>query len=192
MSSADPILEFRKAVARAEAAGDDPTPMSLATVDPDGQPSVRIVLLRGADERGFVFYTNYTSRKGRALDAHPRAALCLHWPKADEQIRIEGRVVRVPPDESDAYFSGRPRGHQLSAWASEQSAELTSRERLEQQYAQAEQRFGGLDVPRPPHWGGYRIVPEKIEFWIERPNRLHDRFLYERKNKEWAVTRLNP
>lgn len=188
----DPILEFHRAIARAEVAGDDPSPMALATVDRDGRPSVRIVLLRGADARGFVFHTNYGSRKGHALDANPRAAICLHWPRADEQVRIEGSVERLPVDECDAYFASRPRNHQLGAWASQQSAELPSREVLEQRYAEVERRFEGLEVPRPAFWGGYRMVAERIEFWKGRPDRLHDRVVYIREAGRWLRTLLYP
>lgn len=192
MSSDDPILEFHKAVARAEAAGDDPAPMALATSDNDRRPSVRIVLLRGADARGFVFYTNYGSRKAHELVANPRAALCLHWPRADEQVRIEGTVERLPDKASDAYFASRPRGHQLGAWASEQSAELASREELERRYADVERRFDGRGVSRPPYWGGYRVVAERIEFWRGRPDRLHDRIVYVRDAERWRRSRLCP
>lgn len=192
MDSGDPILEFHKAVARAESAGDDPTPMALATVDGHGHPSVRIVLLRGADARGFVFHTNYGSRKGRELDANPRAALCFHWPRIEEQVRIEGVVGRLPPDESDRYFASRPRGHQLAAWASQQSRDLPDRETLERQQAEVERRFENVDVPRPSFWGGYRLVAERIEFWKGRPDRLHDRVAYVLVGDTWQRARLYP
>src|SRR5437764_1289273 len=145
MASADPITEFLNAVERAQAHQVDTAPMSLATVDARGRPSVRMVLLRGVDQRGFVFHTNYDSRKGRDLAANPHAALCFHWVTLDEQIRVEGTVARLPSDESDAYFAGRPRGSQLGAWASDQSAVLPSRETLEEQYREVERRFEGAD-----------------------------------------------
>jgi pyridoxamine 5'-phosphate oxidase len=192
MQTDDPMLEFHKALARAEASGDDPSPMALATADGSGRPSVRIVLLRGTDARGLVFYTNYNSRKARELERNPRAALCLHWPRADEQVRVEGTIERLPDEESDTYFAGRPRGHQLSAWASQQSEELASREMLERRYGDLERRFEGLDVPRPPFWGGYRLVAERIEFWQGRPDRLHDRVVYVRDGGAWRRSRLYP
>jgi pyridoxamine 5'-phosphate oxidase len=192
MSSADPITEFLSARARAEAHKIDTAPVTLATADASGQPSARIVLLRGADPRGFAFFTNYTSRKGRELEANPRAALCIHWASLDEQIRIEGRVERLPADESDAYFNGRPRGSQLGAWASEQSQVLPSRETLEERYREIEKRFEGQPVTRPPHWGGFRIVPHRVEFWYGRPDRLHDRVIYVRDGDGWRIERLYP
>ena len=193
MSSADPIVEFQNAVERARAHQVDTAPVALATADSQGRPSVRIVLLRGFDARGFVFYTNYTSRKGRELTANPHAALCVHWITLDEQIRIEGQVERVSDAESDAYFGGRPRGSQLGAWASEQSAVLSTRETLEEAYRATERRFAADDtIPRPPFWGGFRIVPERIEFWYGRPDRLHDRLLYTRDGKGWTIERLYP
>jgi pyridoxamine 5'-phosphate oxidase len=151
-----------------------------------------MVLLRGVDERGFAFFTNFNSRKGRELDANPKAALCIHWITLDEQIRIEGDVERVSGEESDAYFSSRPRGSQLGAWASEQSTVLPSREMLEEKYREIERRFDGQPVPRPPFWGGYRIVPRRIEFWYGRPDRLHDRVLYVKDRGAWRIERLYP
>jgi pyridoxamine 5'-phosphate oxidase len=193
MSSADPIVEFQNAVERAKAHQVDTAPVALATADAQGRPSVRIVLLRGFDARGFVFYTNYTSRKGRELTANPQAALCVHWITLDEQIRIEGQVERVSDAESDAYFGGRPRGSQLGAWASEQSAVLSTRETLEEAYRATERRFEAHDaIPRPPFWGGFRIIPHRIEFWYGRPDRLHDRLLYTRDGKGWKIERLYP
>jgi pyridoxamine 5'-phosphate oxidase len=192
MATPDPIAEFVKAVARAQAGGIDTTPVALATADASGRPSVRIVLLRGVDERGFVFHTNYTSRKGRDLSANPHAALCFHWPTLEEQIRIEGSVVRLPTEESDAYFAGRPRGSQVGAWASAQSEPLDSRETFERRIREFEARFDGKPVPRPPFWGGYRIEPVAIEFWYGRESRLHDRTLYTREGSAWKIEKLYP
>jgi pyridoxamine 5'-phosphate oxidase len=192
MASADPITEFLNAVERAQAHQVDTAPVVLATTDEHGQPSARLVLLRGIDQRGFVFFTNYNSRKGRELEGNPRAALCIHWPTLDEQIRIEGSVSRVSDAESDEYFAGRPRGSQLGAWASEQSQVLPSRETLEERYREIERRFEGRQVERPAFWGGYRIAPHRIEFWYGRPDRLHDRVLYVRRDGAWRIERLYP
>ena len=192
MSSADPITEFLNARERAESRQVDTAPVALATADSSGNPSVRMVLLRGVDERGFVFHTNYNSRKARELDANPRASLCVHWHSLEEQIRIDGRVERLGAAESDAYFASRPRGSQLGAWASNQSAPLASRETLEQEYRAIERRFDGKAVPRPPFWGGYRLIPDQIEFWFGRPDRLHDRLLYVREGTGWKIERLYP
>ena len=192
MASADPITEFLNAVERAQAHQVDTAPVALATADADGRPSVRMVLLRGADPRGFAFFTNYNSRKGRELAANPHAALCFHWIALDEQIRVEGRVERLTGDESDAYFESRPRGSQLGAWASDQSALLPTRETLEEQYRAIERRFEDQPVPRPPFWGGFRLVPHRIEFWYGRPDRLHDRVVYRKVDDGWLIERLYP
>ena len=192
MSSANPITEFLNAIERAAARQVDTAPVALATADAEGRPSVRMVLLRGADERGFVFHTNYNSRKAGELAANPHAALCFHWPTLEEQIRVEGRIERLPSSESDAYFATRPRGSQLGAWASEQSMVLPSRESLEEQYRAIERRFEGSPVPRPPFWGGFRLVPARIEFWFGRPDRLHDRLSYTREADGWRIERLYP
>jgi pyridoxamine 5'-phosphate oxidase len=192
MASADPITEFLNAVERAQSHQVDTAPVALATVDAEGRPSIRMVLLRGVDHRGFVFHTNYNSRKGRELAANPHAALCIHWVALDEQIRIEGTVERLPPEESDAYFDSRPRGSQLGAWASAQSDILLSRETLEEQYRDVERRFEGRPVPRPPFWGGFRLTPHRIEFWFGRPDRLHDRVVYTREGQAWRIERLYP
>jgi len=192
MASADPITEFLNAVERARAHQIDTAPVTLATADAKGRPSARMVLLRGADHRGFAFFTNYTSRKGRELTANPHAALCFYWSALDEQIRVEGPVERLPAEESDEYFAGRPRGSQLGAWASEQSAVLASRETLEERYRDIERRFGGEAVPRPPFWGGFRLAPTRIEFWYGRPDRLHDRVVYVKDGAQWRIERLYP
>jgi pyridoxamine 5'-phosphate oxidase len=192
MSSANPITEFLGALERAESRQVDTAPAALATADAGGRPSVRMVLLRGADDRGFVFHTNYDSRKARDLTDNPHAALCIHWPSLEEQIRVEGSVERLSDSESDAYFATRPRGSQIGAWVSKQSAVLLSRETLEEEYREAERRFEGNPVPRPPFWGGFRIIPERIEFWFGRPDRLHDRLLYVRQGSDWRIERLYP
>lgn len=192
MASANPITELQSSIQRAIAHQIDTAPVTLATATPDGRPSARMVLLRGVDDRGFVFYTNYTSRKARDLDANPHAALCVHWPTLDEQIRIEGRVERASDEESDAYFAGRPRGSQLGAWASAQSQVLAARQQLEEEYRKVEARFADSTVPRPPFWGGFRIVPTRIEFWYGRADRLHDRVVYTRDGDGWKIERLYP
>lgn len=192
MASADPIIEFEHAVERAASRNVDTVPVALATVSADGRPSLRIVLMRSVDRRGFVFHTNYNSRKGQDLAANDNAALCFHWPTLEEQIRIEGQVEQLAPEESDEYFASRPRGSQIGAWASEQSAELPSREMLEERYRELERQFEGKNVPRPPFWGGYRVVPDRVEFWYGRPDRLHDRLVYRREGDGWRITRLYP
>jgi len=190
----DPFALFDAAFARATV--NEPfeaNAMSLATVDDRGRPSVRVVLLKARDEGGFVFFTNYESRKGRELDGAGVAALCFHWPKAQQQVRAEGRVHRVTAAESDAYFASRPRGSQIGAWASEQSRPLESRATLEARVETIAREHEGGAIPRPPRWGGYRLVPEAIEFWYGRPSRLHDRFRYERgPDGGWSCLRLNP
>ncbi|WP_437630126.1 pyridoxamine 5'-phosphate oxidase [Sorangium sp. So ce854] len=170
----------------------DATAMTLATVDASGRPSARMVLLKGIDDRGFVFFTNYASRKAADLEANPFAALCIHWAKAAEQIRVEGRVERIGDAESDAYFATRPRGSQIGAWASRQSAPLPSRERLIERVREIEARFEGGPVPRPAFWGGYRLVPERVELWRGQESRLHDRVVYLREGDGWRVERLYP
>jgi pyridoxamine 5'-phosphate oxidase len=192
VASANPITEYLSAVEQASARGVDTAPVALATADALGRPSVRMVLLRGADERGFVFHTNYTSRKARELTDNPYAAICVHWHAIEEQIRIEGTVVRLDDRESDEYFATRPRGSQIGAWASRQSETLRSREQLEEEYRASEQRFEGGAVPRPAFWGGYRLIPERIEFWFGRADRLHDRLLYVREGDGWRIERLYP
>ena len=166
--------------------------MTVSTCGSDGIVSSRTALLKGFDEHGFVFYTNYNSRKGTQISENPRLSLCFYWPTLDEQIRIEGTVTRLPADESDAYFNARPRGSQLGAWASEQSTVLPSRETLEAKYRAIEERFTDRPVPRPPFWGGFRLAPTAIEFWYGRPDRLHDRVLYTRAADGWQIARLYP
>jgi len=168
----------------------EPTAMTLATVA-DGQPSARIVLLKAVDAAGFVFFTNYDSRKGRELAAAPRAALLFFWPELERQVRIEGDVAKVSAPESDAYFASRPRASQIGAWASPQSRAIADRTVLERSYAEEEARYAE-GVPRPPHWGGYRLRPLTLEFWQGRPSRLHDRIVYRREGDTWHVQRLAP
>jgi pyridoxamine 5'-phosphate oxidase len=192
----DPIDRFRSLLAEAEAIDrsllPEPTAMMLATVGDDGQPSLRVVLLKSVDERGFVFYTNYESRKGRELLAHPKAALCFHWQPLERQVRIEGKAEPVAPEEADAYFATRARLSQIGAWASNQSRPLANDDELDARVREMEKRFAGGAVPRPPHWSGFRVVPRRIEFWRNRAFRLHERLVYEREEKNWRVTRLYP
>jgi pyridoxamine 5'-phosphate oxidase len=189
----NPIEQFRRWFGEALAADlHEPNAMTLATATPDGHPSARIVLLKGFDERGFVFYTNYEGRKSRELEVNPHAALVFYWDELERQVRVEGWVRRVPDEESDAYFQGRPRGSQLGAWASEQSRPVSDRGVLEERLRELEARYEGREVPRPPFWGGYRVEPETIEFWQGRENRLHDRLRYRRAGELWRRERLQP
>ncbi len=170
----------------------DPEAMTLATVGADGMPSARMVLLKEVDPRGFVFYTNYESRKGRQLLAHAQAALCFHWKSLRRSVRVEGLAEQTAPEEADAYFASRPRSSQIGAWASDQSRPLEGRFALEARVAKFTAKFGVGPVPRPPHWSGFRIKPSRIEFWEDRPFRLHDRLVYTRDGEGWATTRLYP
>ena len=189
----DPLEQFRRCYAEAEEAGVKvPQAVALATATADGAPSVRMVLLKGADERGFVFFTGYVSRKAAELDANPRAALLFHWDALGRQVRIEGRVARVAGQESDAYFATRPRGAQLAAAASQQSSVLRDRAEIDNRVAELAREHEGSNVRRPDHWGGYRLVPETYEFWQHRDDRLHDRLRYRRANGAWVVERLSP
>ena len=189
----DPVVLFRRWYEDAERAGIRlPNAIALATASVDGRPSIRHVLLRGIEDRGFVFYTNHGSRKGTELAGNPRAAFSIYWRELDRQISVVGDVTRVSEVESDAYFATRPREARLGAWASRQSTELPSRDALMERYARFDAEYPGEDVPRPPFWGGYRIDPTTVEFWQGRLHRLHDRFLYERTGDEWTIRRLAP
>jgi pyridoxamine 5'-phosphate oxidase len=190
----DPHVQFDRWFAEAEAAGvSSPEQMALATATRDAVPSVRMVLLKGHDAQGFVFYTNHASRKATELEANPRAAASLHWELQGRQVRIEGAVTRLPDDKSFAYFQTRPRDSRIGAWASPQSRVVASRAELERRVDEIERRFAGHDeVPLPPFWGGYRIVATAIEFWQRRPGRLHDRLRYELTDGAWSCERLAP
>jgi pyridoxamine 5'-phosphate oxidase len=192
----DPITLFRSLLAAARqvdrALLPEPTAFALATVGADGRPSVRTVLLKDVDERGFVFYTNYESQKGRQLGANPWAAICFHWQPLELQVRAEGRAEPVSAEEADAYFASRARGSQLGAWASQQSRVIDPPGALEARLADFERKFADGPVPRPAHWSGYRLAPDRIEFWKGKPNRLHERHLYTRQGSAWKVQTLYP
>jgi pyridoxamine 5'-phosphate oxidase len=190
----DPFVQFATWFDEARAAGEVlPEAMTLATSTTDGRPSARMVLLRGFDERGFGFYTNYASQKGRELAENPLAALVLYWSKLGRQVRITGEVVKQTADESAAYFHGRPAASQLSAWVSNQSEVVANRAVLEEGMAALRRRYAGQEVPLPPNWGGYRVLPSTIEFWLHRDSRLHDRLRYTRRGLAgWVIERLSP
>ncbi len=193
MAERDPYDMFKGWLAEAEQhEPNDPTAMALATCTPGGLPSVRMVLLKEVDARGFVFYTNLESRKGGELTANPQAALCFHWKSLRRQVRVEGPVTQVSDDEADAYFISRPRASQIGAWASRQSRPLTGRFELEKRVGEYAARFGLGKVPRPPHWSGFRLAAHTIEFWQDRPFRLHDRTVFHQDGDEWRIEHLFP
>ena len=192
----EPFRRFDAWLAAAGAQGSrlipEPTAFSLASVGPDGQPSVRIVLLKSADESGFVFYTNHDSRKGREVLAHPQVALCFHWMPLERQVRVEGVASVVSAEEADTYFASRPRGSQIGAWASRQSEQIQQPGELEARVREVEREFDGRTVTRPPHWSGFRVVPARIEFWHGMPSRLHERHLFVREGDGWRTGVLYP
>jgi pyridoxamine 5'-phosphate oxidase len=189
----DPVVQFHKWFEKAiEADLHEPNAVTIATATGDGRPSARIVLLKGYDERGFVFYTNYEGRKAREIEENPLCALLFYWGELERQVRIEGRARRISGEEADAYFLSRPRGSRLGAWASEQSQPVEDRNVLEERVRELEAEYEGREIPRPPFWGGYRVEPEVIEFWQGRENRLHDRIVYHRSGRGWKIVRLQP
>ena len=188
----DPIALVQDWLEEARTVAGEPSAMTLATATPDGRPSARVVLLRGLDERGFVFFTNRTSRKGDELRENPRAAVAIHWWELGRQVRAEGGVEEVSASESSAYWETRPRGSRIAAWASPQSKPLADRDQLERRVAEVADRFDDGDVPLPPFWGGYRLVPDAVELWTHRDDRLHDRIRYVREGSDWRVERLAP
>lgn len=194
MTQENPFTLFAEIFAQASGAGIvEPNAMALATADSAGHPSVRMVLLKGFDDDGFVFFTNLESRKARELQANPHAALCFYWQPIGRQVRIEGPITPVSDAEADEYFASRARGSQIGAWASRQSTELSGREELLEKVRQTEARFEGTDVPRPPFWSGFRLRPSRIEFWTAGEFRLHDRLIFDRQeNEEWKITRFYP
>jgi len=192
IAGSDPLALFANWFAEAQASEDLAEAMTLATVGKDGRPSARLVLLKGFDERGFVFYTNLESRKSEELFANPYAALCFLWKSLNRQVRLEGPVEQVGDDEADAYFASRPRDSQIGAWVSDQSRRLESRALLERRVEEFSRRFDEGKVPRPAYWSGFRVVPQRVEFWRERPSRLHDRLLFVREGEGWRRERLFP
>jgi pyridoxamine 5'-phosphate oxidase len=190
----DPFTQFHRWFNEALAASiQEPNAMSLATVSPEGTPSLRVVLLKDLDAQGFTFFTNYASRKGQDLAQNPAAALCFHWRELERQVRIEGHIEKLPRPQSEAYFRSRPRGSQIGAWVSAQSTVIGGRETLDEAQRIYEERFAGLEVPMPDFWGGYLLRPKAIEFWQGRPSRLHDRLLYHQDEAStWRISRLSP
>ena len=191
----DPISRFIELLEQASARPDirEPTATAVATADAQGRPAVRMLLLKGVDERGFVYFTNFESRKGREMAENPNVALCIHWQPLEMQVRVEGEVERVSDEEADEYFATRGRGSQIGAWASLQSRPLSDRAELEARIREVERRYEGLDIPRPPHWSGFRVVPRRIEFWSGRDARLHDREVYHADGAGgWTIERLYP
>jgi pyridoxamine 5'-phosphate oxidase len=189
----DPLEQFATWFSTAvNSALPDANAISLATATPHGRPSVRVVLLKSFDHNGFVFFTNYRSSKGRELEANPQAAFVVYWVQLERQIRVAGRVEKISRAESEAYFHSRPRGSQLGAWVSHQSEVIDARRMLEARLSELEERFADQEIPCPEHWGGYRVKPERIEFWQGRPNRLHDRFRYTPQGESWRIDRLAP
>jgi pyridoxamine 5'-phosphate oxidase len=193
MTTDDPIIRFRDLLAQAEELGIQlPNAAAFATAGKDLQPTVRMLLLKEVDDRGFVFYTNMQSRKAVQISENPRASICFWWRQLQQQVRVEGRLESVSDAEADAYFSTRPRGSQIAAWASNQSSEISSRAELMSAVAALTEKYNEQPVPRPPHWSGYRLAPERIEFWIEQPDRLHERWVYTRERDGWKVALLAP
>ncbi len=189
----DPVLQFEKWFKEAvDSKVNDPNAMGISTVAADGKPSSRIVLLRNFDKNGFIFYTNYNSKKGTDISENPHAALLFFWPELERQVRIEGILRKQTPEESTAYFSSRPRESKLGAWTSEQSKPIADRNVLDKAYEESSKKFPGEEVPRPEYWGGYVLAPDRIEFWQGRASRLHDRILYTFENKNWNIERLSP
>ncbi len=189
---ADPFLQFKAWFSEAIAAEvNEPNAMNLSTIKPSGRPSSRIVLLKGIEEKGFVFYTNYESHKGQQLQTHPFASLCFFWPELERQVRVEGQIKKVAPAVSDEYFQSRPYESQLGAWVSPQSKVIENRDVLQQKFQSIKDQYPQT-VPRPLHWGGFVLIPDAVEFWQGRENRLHDRILYELKDGQWVLSRLAP